>query len=172
MREIVLVTGGCRSGKSRFALRWAEARASKRLFLATALAIDEEMAERIRRHREARGQGWVTVEEPLDLTQALQAHGEQVEVILIDCITIWASNLLLEGLSDEEILIRTRELIEALDHVTCPAALVTNEVGWGIVPDHPLGRRFRDIAGSMNQVLAEAADRVVLMVAGMPLHVK
>ncbi len=172
MNEFLLVTGGCRSGKSRFALQWAEACSGQRLFLATARATDKEMAERIRRHRRERGKEWLTVEEPLDVEQALQTHGHQAGVILIDCITIWTSNLLLEMRSDERILQRTEQLVETLGQLPCSAALVTNEVGWGVHPAHPLGRRFRDIAGMVNQSLARSADRVVLLVSGIPITIK
>ncbi len=171
-KELLLVTGGCRSGKSRFAQRWAEARAASRLFLATAQAVDEEMAERIRRHKRGRGMGWSTVEEPMEVSRAIREHGHGVGVMLMDCATIWVSNLLVAGLSDEEVLAKAASLREVLQETPCSAAIVTNEVGWGIVPDHPLGRRFRDLAGSVNQILAEAADRLVLMVAGVPVTVK
>lgn len=171
-REIILITGGCRSGKSRFGQRWAEERASKRLFLATARASDDEMVERIRRHQAARGKGWVTVEEPQMVNRVIQEHGSTVEVILLDCVTIWVSNLLMKGLSDEEILDQVKGVKETLSQVPCSVATVTNEVGWGIVPDHPLGRRFRDLAGSVNQLLAQPADRGVLMVAGILMVVK
>jgi adenosylcobinamide kinase/adenosylcobinamide-phosphate guanylyltransferase len=171
-KQVLLVTGGCRSGKSRYAQEWAEGRASKRLFLATASVTDEEMAERIRRHQEMRGEGWITVEEPIGVARAIREHGASDQVILMDCVTIWLSNLLLEGLSDREILEQVGGLVMTLAQAICSVAMVTNEVGWGIVPDHPLGRRFRDLAGMVNQKLADAADRVVLMAAGLPLTLK
>lgn len=170
--ETILVTGGCRSGKSRFAQKWAEERGSNRLFLATARVTDEEMAERIRRHQKARGRGWETIEEPLLVDSVLREHGSRTDVILVDCITIWLSNLLMEGLSDERILERAHSLSQTLRQFSCSMAFVTNEVGWGVVPDNPLGRRFRDLAGSANQFLAESVDRVVLMVAGLPTFLK
>ncbi|MEW6439906.1 MAG: bifunctional adenosylcobinamide kinase/adenosylcobinamide-phosphate guanylyltransferase [bacterium] len=172
MKQILLVTGACRSGKSRFAQGWAEARSPRRLFLATAVAGDQEMAERIRRHREGRGPGWETVEEPRDVAHALRARGREFGVVLMDCATLWATNLLLDGLACEEILARTVELAEVLGEVPCSVALVTNEVGWGIVPANDLARRFRDVAGAMNQALAQAADQVVLLVCGIPLTLK
>jgi adenosylcobinamide kinase/adenosylcobinamide-phosphate guanylyltransferase len=171
-KEVLLVTGGCRSGKSRYAQEWAENRASKRLFLATARVTDEEMAARIRRHQEVRGEGWITVEEPIGVAHAIREYGGSVQVILMDCVTIWLSNLLLEGLSDHKILERVGELQMSLAQTSASVAMVTNEVGWGIVPDHPLGRRFRDLAGMVNQKLAHAADRVILMAAGLPLNLK
>jgi adenosylcobinamide kinase / adenosylcobinamide-phosphate guanylyltransferase len=171
-KEVILVTGGCRSGKSRHAQQWAESRAAKRMFLATARVTDEEMAERIRRHQEVRGEGWTTVEEPLLVPEAVLEHGRGAPVILIDCITLWVSNLLMEGLSDKEILRRVSDLIQILARRECSVAMVTNEVGWGVVPENPLGRRFRDLAGFINQHLAASADRVVLMAAGLPLMLK
>jgi adenosylcobinamide kinase/adenosylcobinamide-phosphate guanylyltransferase len=172
VKEVLLVTGGCRSGKSRYAQKWAEERASERLFLATARVTDEEMAERIRKHQEMRGKGWITVEEPTGVARAIRKHGASVQVILIDCVTIWLSNLLLEGLSDPEILERVEALKAVLNRSSASVAMVTNEVGWGIVPDHPLGRRFRDLAGTVNQRLAAVADKVVLMAAGLPITLK
>jgi len=171
-KEILLVTGACRSGKSRFAQQWAEALPPKRLFLATAQALDAEMAERVRHHREARGAGWITVEEPQEVARAIQSPGEGVTVVLLDCVTLWLNNLLMAGLPDTEIMDRASSLTNALREAPCSVAVVTNEVGWGIVPDHPMGRRFRDLAGSVNQALAQTADRVVLMVAGIPVNLK
>jgi adenosyl cobinamide kinase/adenosyl cobinamide phosphate guanylyltransferase len=171
-KEVILVTGGCRSGKSRHAQQWAERRSLRRMFLATARVTDEEMAERIRRHQEVRGEGWTTVEEPLLVPEAVLEHGRGAPVILIDCITLWVSNLLMEGLSDKEILRRVNDLIQILARRECSLAMVTNEVGWGVVPENHLGRRFRDLAGFINQHLAASADRVVLMAAGLPLVLK
>ena len=175
--KVLLVTGGCRSGKSSYAQAWAEDCASNRLFVATAVPPedapeDEEMLERIRRHKEARGPSWSLVEEPVDLKRVLSENGSDAGVILIDCITVWVSNLMLSGLSDEAAIEKAEALVEAFEKVSCPVVMVTNEVGWGVVPETPLGRRFRDLAGSVNQVLAAGADRVVLMVSGFPLQVK
>lgn len=171
-KEILLVTGGCRSGKSSYAQRWAEKRSSRRLFLATAQALDQEMNERIRRHKEDRGSGWACVEEPLEVVRVIEEQGGHAGVILIDCVTIWLSNLLMAGLPDSEILSRVGALARAMREAPCPLALVTNEVGWGIVPENALARRFRDLAGSANSLLATNADRVVLMVSGIPLSLK
>jgi adenosylcobinamide kinase/adenosylcobinamide-phosphate guanylyltransferase len=170
--ETLLVTGGCRSGKSRYAQRWAEARGVDRLFLATSHAIDNEMAERIRRHRSRRGRGWDTVESPEQVVEILRDRMAKSDVVLVDCITIWVSNLMLAGLTDSAILQRVDELVDTLPRLRCSVGMVTNEVGWGVVPDHPLGRRFRDLAGTVNQRLAAAVDRVVLLVAGISLTVK
>lgn len=167
-----MVTGGCRSGKSRYAQLWAEGRGARRLFLATAQVTDDEMAERIARHRAQRGEGWITVEEPIEVHQAIREQGAQVEVILLDCITVWVSNLLMKNFRDENIMSRVNDIVTVIGQLPCSVALVTNEVGWGVVPSYPLGRRFRDLAGSVNQRLAEAADALVLMVAGEPLRIK
>jgi adenosylcobinamide kinase/adenosylcobinamide-phosphate guanylyltransferase len=140
--------------------------------LATASVTDEEMAERIARHKAARGERWMTVEEPLDVPEVVRKRGKEMEVLLVDCITIWLSNLMLKGHNDEEIVARVRDLVDVIDEVPCSWAMVTNEVGWGVVPDHPLGRRFRDLTGSVNQRLARTADQVVLMVAGQPVMIK
>jgi adenosylcobinamide kinase/adenosylcobinamide-phosphate guanylyltransferase len=172
VKEILLVTGACRSGKSRFAQEWADTFPPKRVFLATAQALDAEMAERVRRHRETRGAGWVTREEPQEVAAMIRNPGEDVTVVLLDCVTLWLNNLLMAGLPDTEILDRANSLTNALREAPCPVAVVTNEVGWGIVPEHLLGRRFRDLEGSVNQGLAQAADRVVLMVAGLPVSLK
>ncbi len=168
----LLVTGASRSGKSSFAISWAQAREAPRLFLATAKAMDPEMAERIRRHRQERGPGWVTLEEPLEVEKALLSPPAQVNTVVLDCVTLWLNNLIMEKLGDQEIKARAQGLCEALAMSQRAVAIVTNEVGWGIVPDNHLGRRFRDLAGLINQMLARAADQVILMVAGLPVVLK
>jgi adenosylcobinamide kinase/adenosylcobinamide-phosphate guanylyltransferase len=171
-RQTLLVTGSCQSGKSRYAQQWAEGLGSYRLFLATAKVTDDEMAERIARHRAQRREGWITIEEPLEVHRVFEQRGAEVEVILLDCITVWLSNLLLEDLSNGDITSRVNEMVGVIRQVPCSVALVTNEVGWGVVPPYPLGRRFRDLVGAVNQRLAEMANTVVLMVAGVPLRIK
>lgn len=168
----LLVTGASRSGKSRFALAWAQAYEAPRLFLATARATDDEMAERIRKHKEERGQGWITLEEPLGVEEPLLNPPRGVGAIVLDCVTLWLSNLIMEGLEEKQIQDRAQGLCRALADSPKPAAIVTNEVGWGIVPENPLGRRFRDLSGLVNQMLARAADQVILMVAGLPVVIK
>jgi|Deesub1362A_J573_1020465.scaffolds.fasta_scaffold00066_112 adenosylcobinamide kinase/adenosylcobinamide-phosphate guanylyltransferase len=171
-REILLVTGACRSGKSKWARRWAEDKGVFRVFVATAVAGDEEMEARIRAHKKERGAGWRTVEEPLRVPEAVEREGPHADVVVVDCLTLWLSNLLLEGMEDSEILGRVSRLAEVLQGISASAAVVTNEVGWGIVPENPLGRRFRDLAGGANQIMARTAHRVVLMVAGIPVPIK
>ncbi|MGQ9631183.1 MAG: bifunctional adenosylcobinamide kinase/adenosylcobinamide-phosphate guanylyltransferase [bacterium] len=172
LSRIVFITGGCRSGKSGYGIRLAES-FPRRVFLATAQALDPEMEERIRRHRASRGPGWRTVEEPYDLAGALEGIGEGDEVVLIDCITLWLSNLLLKFEEDEaKIWDAVGRLLEVLREGRRNVIIISNEVGMGIVPDNPLARRFRDIAGGVNQMLAGVADEVVVMFAGLPIILK
>ena len=166
---VTLVLGGARSGKSRHAERLVEAAASCGTYCATAEAGDGEMAERIAAHRARRGSFWRTVEAPLALPAALAAEAASERPVLVDCLTLWLSNLLLAGKEpgrEAEALCRT------LREAAGPVVLVSNEVGMGLVPETPLGRRFRDAAGRLNQDVAALADRVVFVAAGLPLVLK
>ena len=163
----VMVLGGARSGKSRYAEGLAEGIAGDRLYIATAQPGDEEMAARIAAHRQRRGNRWTTIEAPLALAEALA--GANAPFVLIDCITLWISNLLLAGI---DIAPRVEALAEALRARQGTVAVVSNEVGLGIVPDNALARRFRDDAGLANQRLAQACDEVVFLAAGLPLRLK
>ncbi len=166
---VTLILGGARSGKSRYAERLVEGAASRGTYCATAEAGDAEMAERIAAHRARRGPFWRTVEAPLDLASAIAAQAEPERPTLVDCLTLWLSNLLLAGKqADEEMGVLSRALREAVG----PVVLVSNEVGMGLVPETPLGRRFRDAAGRLNQEVAGLADRVVFVAAGLPLVLK
>jgi len=166
--RLTLVLGGARSGKSRYAGSLITARAPPWIYLATAQAGDDEMAQRIAAHRARRNAGWQTIEAPHDLAGALDAAAAQAP-LLIDCVTLWLTNrMLAEADVDAEIA----RLEDALARRTGAAVLVSNEVGYGIVPDNALARRFRDAQGRLNQRLAARADRVVLVVAGLPLVVK
>jgi adenosylcobinamide kinase / adenosylcobinamide-phosphate guanylyltransferase len=167
--RLTLVLGGARSGKSRYAEALIEEAASEALYLATAQALDGEMAERIRRHRARRGQRWTTVEEPLALPERLLAEARRRIPILVECLTLWLSNLLLKG-GDGEAEIAL--LLSVLPRLEAPVVLVANEVGLGIVPETALARAFRDQAGLLNQRVAAAAERVVFLVAGLPLLLK
>jgi len=169
--EIILVLGGARSGKSAWALRHAEETYESHLFLATAEVKDEEMAERVRLHKASRGPAWKLIEEPLDIAGILQADPPPTGVVLIDCMTLWLSNILMVK-GKKAAALYQEELLKALSRKRCPVIMVSNEVGTGIVPEHPLGREFRDLAGILNQKLAAMADRVVLTVAGIPVHIK
>ena len=155
--------GGARSGKSAHAEALVQALPGPWLYVATAQALDAEMAARIAGHRARRPPGWRTVEAPLDLAAALAAP----EPALVDCLTLWVSNLLLAGREPDWPL-----LLAALDARAAPTVVVSNEVGLGIVPDNALARAFRDLAGRLHQQLAARADRVTLMVAGLPMEVK
>lgn len=165
--RIILVTGGARSGKSALAERIAGQFAMPRVYIATAMAGDQEMAERIARHREMRGSGWQTVEESHDLAGAL-ARTDGQGVRLVDCLTLWLANLP-EG---EDAAQATARLCAALSAQKSPLVLVTNELGLGIVPENALARRFRDTHGLMNQSVAEVADQVWMSVSGLPLRLK
>jgi len=163
---MLFVLGGARSGKSAFALREAESRSLPLVMIATAEALDEEMASRIQRHREERGSNWTTVEAPIDLESAL-SQVTPGSIVVIDCLTLWLSNLIHAG---KDCIQATHQLINALKRHE--AILIANEVGLGIVPDNALSRLFRDEAGRMNQKVASAADTVVFVAAGLPLYLK
>ena len=168
---VVLVGGGARSGKSRFALDYIRKRRSSGVFIATGEARDDEMHERIRRHRAERGDFWTTLEEPLELTSAITDQDTDNKSVLVDCLTLWLSNVLLDPARDEEAEIdRLQQAIA--DWRGGDLVLVTNEVGCGIVPDNALARRFRDLAGRLNQSLAATADQVYWMVFGVALAIK
>ncbi len=165
--SLTFVLGGARSGKSRYAEGLVAALPPPWLYVATAEAGDHEMAARIRAHRSRRGPSWRTIEAPRDLPAALAAC--EGMPVLIDCLTLWLSNLLLANADIDQ---ETERLERSLAEAAAPIVLVANEVGSGIVPDHPLGRKFRDLQGVLNQRIAARADRVVLMVAGLPVAVK
>ena len=170
-KETILITGGARSGKSRYAEARANKLGARRLYLATAEAKDEEMKQRIAAHRQQRGREWITVEEPLEVGPALLAQRGRVDCVLVDCLTIWLSNLLLSR-DAAHAEAKVDELVQTLTCLDFHLVLVTNEVGWSIVPDNALARRFRDLAGSANQRLAAIASEVVLTVAGLPMTIK
>jgi adenosylcobinamide kinase / adenosylcobinamide-phosphate guanylyltransferase len=163
----ILVLGGARSGKSRYAEGLADSVPGDRLYIATAQAGDQEMAARIAAHRQRRRNRWTTLEAPIALAEALEAA--DAPFVLIECITLWISNLLL---AEIEVAPRVEALAEALRAGQGTVALVSNEVGLGIVPDNALARRFRDEAGFANQRLAQACDEVVFLAAGLPLKLK
>lgn len=162
-----LVMGGVRSGKSRYAEKLATQFAAPWTYIATGEAYDDEMRARIAEHRAQRGDGWQTLEAPLDLAPAILSSAGNA--IMVDCLTLWLSNLLH---ADRDIDAETATLKAALERSPAPVFLVSNEVGLGIVPDNALARRFRDAAGLLHQRLAVRADRVLFMVAGLPLTVK
>jgi adenosylcobinamide kinase/adenosylcobinamide-phosphate guanylyltransferase len=168
---VVLIGGGARCGKSRFALEYAEQRFARRLFLATAEALDDEMAGRIERHRRERRPGWETIEEPRGLIASLEKSVAAFDVCVVDCLTLWLSNVMLAESSDAR-----QEVARLEEYLGKPREstliFVTNEVGCGIVPDSPLARAYRDLAGEMNQAVGRRADEIYWMVFGAPLLVK
>jgi adenosylcobinamide kinase/adenosylcobinamide-phosphate guanylyltransferase len=170
--RVALVLGGARSGKSRFSLELAGNFPAPRLYLATAEAGDEEMAARIAQHRRDRGEGWDTREVPLDLAGALATAQGRYQVILADCLTLWLTNWLIREGDTSALKNVCLDLVATVKEGSTPTVLVSNEVGWGIVPENPLAREFRDWAGWLHQLLAAAADLVVLLVAGIPLILK
>ncbi|MCO5130669.1 MAG: bifunctional adenosylcobinamide kinase/adenosylcobinamide-phosphate guanylyltransferase [Xanthobacteraceae bacterium] len=164
-----LVLGGARSGKSRFAESRARDSGLERVYLATATAGDPEMAARIAHHRERRGDGWRTVEEPLALVAALARAAGPGRVVLVDCLTLWLSNLMHAG---RDVDVETGVLAAWLRENPHPVVLVSNEVGLGLVPETPLGRAFRDAQGRLNQAVAEVLPDVAFVAAGLPLWLK
>lgn len=168
MKKLTLVLGGTRSGKSAYA-ESLFASASAPVYLATGSAGDKEMTDRIALHRARRGTHWRTVEEPLDLTGALRRESRPDRPVLVDCLTLWLGNLM----GYERDVGRAFDgLLSALPHLAGPVVMVSNEVGWGIVPDNALARRFRDHAGELHQRVAAIAESVVLVTAGLPLTLK
>ena len=185
-RELILVTGGARAGKSDYARRLAEefstadAESDEKtvLFVATAEAGDPEMVERIQNHRASRPARWQTLEEPLHLVEAITRVSVGDGIVLIDCLNLWVSNLLLSGqdrepaVIEKQVLDAAGRLLDYYERAQTTFILVTNEVGLGLVPTHPLGRQFRDVLGKVNQMVAAKADRVYLLVSGLPLELK
>lgn len=167
--HLTVVLGGARSGKSRYAEELIRKLPAPWIYLATAEALDDEMRERIAAHANRRGSGWQTVEAPRELATALASHGRTHVPILVDCLTLWLSNIMLDGKSFEE---ESAKLYAALTTARGPLVVVTNEVGLGLVPETKLGRDFRDAQGRLNAEVAAMAGHVVLMAAGLPLVLK
>ncbi|MER8857748.1 bifunctional adenosylcobinamide kinase/adenosylcobinamide-phosphate guanylyltransferase [Mesorhizobium sp. M0757] len=167
-RSLTFIIGGARSGKSVHAESLATALPPPWAYIATAQAYDGEMRERIAQHRSRRGEGWATVDAPLDLAGAIEALPDN-QPVLVDCLTLWLTNHML---ADHDLEGECRRLADVLSRPRGPWFVVSNEVGQGIVPDNALARRFRDAAGRLNQQIAVVADMVLLMVAGLPLKVK
>jgi adenosylcobinamide kinase/adenosylcobinamide-phosphate guanylyltransferase len=168
--RLILIGGGARSGKSAFALRLARRLGEQRVFVATAEGLDEEMRDRIARHREERGSDFEAIEEPVDIVAALGRS--EAPVVVIDCLTLWLSNLLCRDATDAAVSAELDRLTSRVSERDRTYVLVTNEVGLGLVPENPLGRRFRDHSGRMNQRLAAASDEVYFGLMGTILQVK
>ena len=167
-----LVLGGARSGKSRYAVEQAAQSGGRIAFLATARARDGDMAARIARHQAERPARWTTLEEPQDIAAACRRAATAHDLIIVDCATVWVANLMERGDDDAAVLAAADDLAKLLRERVLSLLIVSNEVGEGVHPSTALGRRFRDLLGSVNQRLASAADRVTLMVAGLPMRVK
>ena len=176
MNAITFVIGGCRSGKSRYATDLAAQLSKKqKIFIATCQPQDEEMRQRVARHQKDRGKTWITLEVPIELPEAITRNGSRGNLILVDCLTLWISNLLTRTpkISEDDVIASVDNLTRALLHAAkCPVILVSNEVGTGIVPENRLARQFRDIMGMTNQRVAACADAVIWMVAGIPVKIK
>jgi adenosylcobinamide kinase / adenosylcobinamide-phosphate guanylyltransferase len=174
MHQVIYVTGGARSGKSAYALELAAARGGRqgKVFLATAEAFDDEMSERIGLHRQERGDGFTTVEEPLYLDRALRKLPEGTSVVLLDCLTVWLGNMMHHFSESSDMEARIAALLEVLSDPPCDIILVSNEVGMGIVPENAMARRFRDLAGTINRRVAERAHQAYLLCSGIPLVLK
>jgi adenosylcobinamide kinase/adenosylcobinamide-phosphate guanylyltransferase len=171
-RKLIFITGGCRSGKSQYALDYANRHFSKKIYLATCEALDDEMIQRVETHKRLRGPEWLTIEEPVEVVDRIKQYSDNAEVILLDCLTLWLSNLLLKGNNDLKMMEEMEGLVHSLRERRISVIIVSNEVGMGIVPADPLSRRFRDLSGMANQKIAGVADAVVLMVSGMPVFLK
>lgn len=178
MATLIFITGGCRSGKSAFAQRLAEGLPDPRIYLATCPVFDEETARRVARHQaDRKATGWKTIEETLDIAGLLARLPDQ-RTVLVDCLTLWINNLMYateqQGaeITEDDIAGSCRDIIATCQKRAGTIIFVTNEVGMGIVPDNPPSRLFRDLAGRCNQVVAAAADVVILMVSGLPMYLK
>lgn len=165
----MLVLGGARSGKSAYAQRMAEQIKPRQLYVATAEPYDDEMKHRIRLHQDARGQSWTTCEEPFDLVSVIQNEASDQQAVMIDCLTLWLSNMMEKG---QDLQKETLRLTEALRQAKGPVILVSNETGSGIVPENALARKFRDEQGRLNQRVAEVCNAVILVIAGLPMTLK
>jgi len=167
--HLTFVLGGARSGKSRYAEELVMDCAPPWVYIATAEAHDGEMSAKIAAHRNRRDSRWRTVEAPLDLPGAIAAHGNEEQAVLVDCLTLWLTNVMLAG---RDLIVEQQRLITALGDASGPLVVVSNEVGLGIVPDNALAREFRDGQGRVNMQVAAIADRAVLIAAGLPLILK
>ena len=173
VNEIIFVLGGCRSGKSGHALQIADnVPGDRKIYIATCVPQDDEMKQRVAKHQKERGQNWMALEVPLHLPEAIIENSLKADVVLVDCLTLWVSNLLMQTAKELELEKTISRLTDALAKTACPVVLVSNEVGAGIVPENRLARQYRDIIGGVNQAVAKTAGKVIWMVAGIPVTVK
>jgi adenosylcobinamide kinase/adenosylcobinamide-phosphate guanylyltransferase len=171
-KKIIFITGGVRSGKSQFAQELALKFPGPKAYLATAQPLDEEMAERILRHKKNRPGDWQTLEEPIHIPDVIMQKGGHFSLILLDCLTLWISNLMMAEWTEEKILAELERLLWACRDANCSLIIVGNEVGMGIVPDNPQARIFRDLSGLIQQKIAREANEVYFMVCGIPQKIK
>jgi len=171
-KKIIFITGGVRSGKSHFALELAQNFPGPKAYLATAQALDQEMAERIQWHKRNRPKDWESLEEPLRVAEILKEKGDRFSLILMDCLTLWISNGLMANWTDKKILQEADRLLKVCRATKCSLIIVSNEVGMGIVPDNPAARIFRDLSGRIHQKISRQADEVYFMVSGLPQKLK
>ncbi len=169
MGKISFILGGARSGKSTHAINLAQ-KHKKVVFMATCQAKDCEMAKRIKLHKDSRPCHWETIEEPCDIDKALVKIGSKFDLVILDCLTLWVSNLMMKNVSSAAILKKTKSFLECIKKIKSKVIIVSNEVGLGIVPDNKLARDFRDIAGKVNQIVAASSDKVFFMVSGLPMR--
>jgi len=171
--RIILITGGVKSGKSAYALTLGQELGVKHAFIATATAGDDEMARKIAAHKAERAGRWQTYEEPFDIASVLQRIGHEYSSVIIDCMTLWVSNLLtLHNLADDEIEAAFSGFVEALKSVACPVIIVTNEVGLGVMPADRLARRYQNQLGAVNRRIAGVSDGIYVMISGIPVKIK
>jgi adenosylcobinamide kinase/adenosylcobinamide-phosphate guanylyltransferase len=171
--QVTFVIGGCRSGKSSFALDQADrVKGKDKYFIATSVPTDDEMEQRVTKHQKERREDWQTIEEPVKIHEAINKYSQKAGVILVDCLTLWVSNLLFNSYDETQINTALENLEQSLDACGCPVFLVSNEVGMGIVPENKLARLFRDYAGFVNQRVAKVADTVVMTIAGIDVQIK
>jgi len=170
--KLYFITGGARSGKSSFAEKLALDITGKRAYIATAQALDAEMSDRIEKHRIKRGDFWDTFEEPLAVAELLRKLTGRYQIVLLDCLTLWLSNVMAHTDGDRAVTMRLEELVKAARDFGGVCIVVSNEVGLGIVPDNPLARKYRDFAGLLNQKVAQVSDEVYFTASGIPLKIK
>ena len=171
MGKLIFITGGARSGKSQQAAELATKVGNNVAFIATCIPSDAEMKERVERHRRARPKDWKTIEAPIDVTAALKDLA-QVDAVIIDCITLFLTNLMMENVSDDDILSEVTNLVQASQEADFAVVIVSNEVGAGVVPPNEMGRRYRDLSGFAIQIVAQSADEAYFMVSGIPVKIK
>ncbi len=173
MSQVVLVLGGCKSGKTSFALSLATAyEGYKKIYLATSIVCDREMQKRVDRHKKERGDSWTTKEYPYELSKGLYSLMDEGNLIVVDCLTMWINNLLYKGLNEKDIINEIKKVSDVLSNPMGIIILVSNEVGLGIVPSDFVSRQFRDLVGILHQRVAKCADKVYFTVAGIPSLIK